>query len=76
MLFLLAAAFAFSSSASASPMRTAECRSDIQDCYGQMRAACHGEFRVIDRSAFYGDILVSELPGNSPYNTYVFECAN
>jgi hypothetical protein len=61
-------------SANAGQIKTTHCRSEISDCYGAMEAACGGNFRIIDRSQYYADILFRELPGRSVYNEYLFQC--
>jgi hypothetical protein len=67
-------------SANAGTMRTAECRSEIAECYSTMQSACPAGFSIIDRNSHYGDAFVSELPPgfimglSSQYNTYIYQC--
>ena len=67
------------SKAYASPMRTAECSSDISECYSTMQRSCPKGFQIADRNSFYGDGLVRELPPGtlflaSQYNQYLYSC--
>jgi hypothetical protein len=63
----------------AAPMHTAECSSDISECYSAMQRACPKGFQIADRNSFYGDGLVRELPPGtlflaSQYNQYLYSC--
>jgi len=63
----------------AAPVRTAECSSDISECYSAMQSTCPKGFHIVDRNSFYGDGLVRELPPGtlflgSQYNQYLYSC--
>lgn len=72
IFFLIAIMVAGSSQANT--LRTAECRSQLQDCYEAITAQCGANFRVVDRQTYTGDILIRELPGPAVFNTIIFEC--
>jgi hypothetical protein len=74
MRMLIAVPLIICATSASAEIKTAECRTDLRDCYEQMDRSCRGNYRVIDRNQFYGDILLRELPGPSPYNSYVYEC--
>jgi hypothetical protein len=61
-------------SVKADVINTAECRSQLQDCYAAITARCGTAFRIVDRQQYFGDILFRELPGWATYNTILYTC--